>query len=76
MQALAAADAAAAAPPPPLPHSTAPPCVQRVIIYPNYLDNRKTVAQGRRIPKELGAARGGGLGGQACEDGKVDGKRH
>ncbi|EFN55031.1 hypothetical protein CHLNCDRAFT_134874 [Chlorella variabilis] len=27
---------------------------KRVIVYPNYLDNRKTVAQGRRIPKELG----------------------
>lgn len=26
---------------------------KRVIIYPNYLDNRKTVAEGRRIPKEL-----------------------
>ncbi|KAL4441202.1 hypothetical protein ABPG77_011439 [Micractinium sp. CCAP 211/92] len=26
---------------------------KRVIIYPNYLDNRKTVAQGRRIPKDL-----------------------
>ncbi|PSC72194.1 signal recognition particle 19 kDa -like [Micractinium conductrix] len=26
---------------------------KRVIVYPNYLDNRKTVAQGRRIPKEL-----------------------
>lgn len=34
-----------------LPSLTA---LQRVIIYPNYLDNRKTVAQGRRIPKELG----------------------
>ena len=29
-------------------------CLQRVIIYPNYLDSRKTVAMGRRVPKELG----------------------
>ena len=28
--------------------------LQRIIIYPNYLDSRKTVAMGRRIPKELG----------------------
>ncbi|KAI3438084.1 hypothetical protein D9Q98_000526 [Chlorella vulgaris] len=26
---------------------------KRVILYPNYIDNRKTVAQGRRIPKQL-----------------------
>lgn len=34
------------------------PSLQRVIIYPNYIDSRKTVAQGRRIPKELGAPAG------------------
>ncbi|PRW57351.1 signal recognition particle 19 kDa -like [Chlorella sorokiniana] len=28
---------------------------KRIIIYPNYIDSRKTVAQGRRIPKELAA---------------------
>ena len=33
---------------------------QRIIIYPNYLDNRKTVAQGRCIPKELGTRVPGG----------------
>lgn len=30
------------------------PLLQRVIIYPSYIDNRKTVAQGRRIPREQG----------------------
>ena len=49
--------------------------VQRVIIYPNYLDNRKTVAQGRRIPKELGAARAGGSWTGSCEVG-IDGVTH
>ena len=53
----------AALPPPPLLPPLPPPTpagalpfslLQRVIVYPNYLDNRKTVAQGRRIPKELG----------------------
>lgn len=28
--------------------------VQRVIIYPNYIDSKKTVAEGRRIPKDKG----------------------
>lgn len=28
--------------------------VQRIIIYPDYINAVKTVAQGRRIPKELG----------------------
>lgn len=28
--------------------------LQRVIIYPNYLNSTKTVAEGRRIPKDKG----------------------
>lgn len=39
---------------PPTPCRLSLISLQRVIIYPNYLDNRKTVAEGRRIPKELG----------------------
>lgn len=31
-----------------------PPLLQRVIIYPNYLNIKKTVAEGRRIPKDKG----------------------
>ena len=27
---------------------------QRVILYPNYIDGKKTVAEGRRIPKTKG----------------------
>ena len=29
-------------------------CLQRIIIYPNYIDSKKTVAEGRRIPKDKG----------------------
>ena len=28
--------------------------LQRIIIYPNYVDSKKTVAEGRRIPKDKG----------------------
>lgn len=27
---------------------------QRVIVYPNYIDSKKTVAEGRRIPRDKG----------------------
>ena len=30
--------------------------LQRIIIYPNYIDSKKTVAEGRRIPKDKGDA--------------------
>ena len=30
------------------------PCMQRVVLYPHYITAGKTVAEGRRIPKELG----------------------
>lgn len=43
-------------PPPPPTHTRA----QRVIIYPNYLNAKKTVAEGRRIPADKGAG--------ACEE--------
>ncbi len=33
------------------------PPVQRVILYPQYIDAAKTVAEGRRIPKSLGRYR-------------------
>ena len=32
-------------------------CMQRVIIYPAYIDVKKTVAQGRRIAKSKGRSR-------------------
>lgn len=35
-----------------------PQCnVQRIIVYPNYIDSTKTVAEGRCIPKDLGECR-------------------
>lgn len=35
-------------------------CLQRIIVYPDYINAVKTVAQGRRIPKDKGTARQAG----------------